>query len=91
MCANRPLFQQTGLKKSGKITVWGLQKGFGRLHVQHLGGVFHHIKCSSLLEERFSDEPTSKKFGDLRHFCKSDLELYKQLLKIKIQDQNKKF
>jgi hypothetical protein len=43
------------------------------------------------LEERFSDEPTSKKFGDLRHFCRSDLELYKQLLKIKIQDQNKKF
>jgi hypothetical protein len=41
------------------------------------------------LEERFPDEPTSKKFGDLRHFCKCDLELYKQLLKI--QDQNKSF
>jgi hypothetical protein len=57
--------------------------------VQHLGGVFHHIKVFQPIGRRFPDEPTSKEFGDLSHFCKCDLELYKKLLKI--QDQNKSF
>jgi hypothetical protein len=90
MFANRPLFQQTGLKKSGKRTVWGLLKGLGRLHMQHFWrSVSSYKSAPTYWKKDFPDESNSKKFGDLRHFYKCDLELYKQLLKI--QDQNRSF